>query len=68
MTEKDKIERDETSEEHTKRPVGRPLLEFPEPIDADPGDVVKAAFKLNPNVPGFEWQYLKKAGKPQKRK
>ena len=50
-----------------KRPVGRPPLQFPEPIDADPSDVVRAAFKLNPNKAGFEWQYLKDAGKPQKR-
>ncbi len=32
-----------------KRPVGRPPLQFPDLIDADPTDVAKAAFKLNPN-------------------
>lgn len=57
-----------TKAENSKRPVGRPPLQFPDLIDADPFDVVKAAFKLNPNKPGFEWQYLKDADKPQKRK
>ncbi|MDE2747933.1 MAG: hypothetical protein OXI34_03110 [Chloroflexota bacterium] len=52
----------------SKRPVGRPPLQFPDLIDADPADVAKAAFKLNPNKPGFEWQYLKDADKPQKRR
>lgn len=51
-----------------KRPVGRPPLTFPDPIDAPPTDVVRTAFKLNPNKSGFEWKYLKEAGKPQKRK
>ncbi len=51
-----------------KRPVGRPPLEMPAPIDADPDDVVRAAFRLNPNRPDFEWKYLKEADKPQKRK
>ncbi len=50
------------------RPVGRPPLDMPAIIDADPSDVAKAGFKLNPNKPGFEWQYLKESGKPQKRK
>lgn len=51
-----------------KHSVGRPPLDFPQPIDAEPADVAKAAFKLNPNKPGFEWQYLKESGKPQRRK
>lgn len=51
-----------------KRRRGRPPLEFPEPINTEPADLAKALFKLNPNRPGFEWQYLKDAGKPQKRK
>ncbi len=66
MSNKEKQPKPESK--NPKRPVGRPPLEFPEPIDADPADVVKAAFKLNTNAPGFEWEYLKKAGKPQKRK
>ncbi len=51
-----------------KRSVGRPPLEFPGPIDAAPSDIAKSAFQLNPNKPGFEWQYLKDANKPQKRR
>jgi hypothetical protein len=64
----DRYEAGRDDKDKAKRPVGRPPLEFPDPIDASPADVVKAAFKLNPCAPGFEWQYLKDAGKPQKRK
>ncbi len=62
------IEGNEKSQSKPKRPVGRPPLKFPDPIDADPADVVRSAFRLNPNKPGFEWQYLKDVDKPQKRK
>lgn len=71
MTNKDKPKLEEQSgniTEEPKRSVGRPPLEFPEPIDASPADVARAAFKLNTGAPDFEWQYLKDAGKPQKRK
>jgi len=30
-------------------------------IEADPEDVAKALFAVNPNKEGFEWQYLKEA-------
>ena len=43
-----------------KRKRGRPPLQMPEPIDADPSDVVRAAFRVNTKAPGFEWQYDKK--------
>ena len=43
-----------------KRKRGRPPLKFPEPIDAEPSDVVRAAFRVNTKDPGFEWQYQKK--------
>ena len=42
---------------------GRPPLQMPEPIDADPSDVVRAAFRVNTKAPGFEWQYQKKSKK-----
>ncbi|MDE2949196.1 MAG: hypothetical protein OXT68_00385 [Chloroflexota bacterium] len=57
-----------TPADSPKRSVGRPPLQYPDQIDASPEEVVRSAFKLNPNKPGFEWQYLKDAGKPQKRK
>ena len=46
-----------------KRKRGRPPLQMPEPIDADPSDVVRAAFRVNTKAPGFEWQYDKKGKK-----
>ena len=36
---KDKSEKIEGVEDNPKRPVGRPPLEFPEPIDAEPEEV-----------------------------
>ncbi|MYA93321.1 MAG: hypothetical protein F4Y30_07895 [Chloroflexi bacterium] len=59
---------DKKESDKPKRSVGRPPLQFPSPIDVDPADMVKSAFKLNTGKVGFEWQYLKDAGKPQKRK
>ena len=47
-------------QEKPKRKRGRPPLKFPEPIDAEPSDVVRAAFRVNTKDPGFEWQYQKK--------
>ncbi len=49
-----------------KRKRGRPPLQFPEPIDADPSDVAKAIFRVNTKAPGFEWQYEKQGKKKQK--
>lgn len=53
-------------EQKPKRKRGRPPLEMPEPIDADPSDVVKAAFRVNTKAPDFEWQYDKNSGKRQR--
>ena len=44
-------------QEQPKRKRGRPPLQFPEPIDAEPSDVAKAIFRVNTKAPGFEWQY-----------
>lgn len=49
-----------------KRKRGRPPLEMPEPIDADPAKVVRAAFRVNTKAPGFEWQYDKDDKKKKK--
>lgn len=51
-----------------KRKRGRPPLEMPEPIDADPAKVVRAAFRVNTKAPGFEWQYDKDDKKHQRNK
>lgn len=61
-----KIETKQEGKQKGKR--GRPPLQFPDPIDDTPENIARAMFNLNPNEPGFEWQYLKDAGKPQKRK
>ena len=56
------------SQEKPKRKRGRPPLQFPEPIDADPSDVAKAIFRVNTKAPGFEWEYDKDSGKRQRPK
>ncbi len=54
------------SQQKPKRKRGRPPLQMPEPIDADPSSVVRAAFRVNTKAPGFEWQYQKKDKKDEK--
>ncbi len=55
-------------QEKPKRKRGRPPLQMPEPINAEPSDVVRAAFRVNTKEPGFEWQYQKKSKKGQRPK
>ena len=42
------------TQDDKKRPVGRPQLEFPEPIPDTPVNVAKSIFRLKPNKPSFE--------------
>ena len=59
MTEQTPEPKDRPTQQDEKRPVGRPPLEYPDPIPDTPENVAKGIFQLNPNEPGFEWEYLK---------
>ena len=63
--DKDKSEKIEDVKENTKRPAGRPPLEFPEPIDAEPEEIAKAMFGVEPKKAN-EWRYTQEANKTKR--